>query len=86
MEFVGSGDGDNPSSSAENFKLLNNQWIAFCNFHLGDYVKALHDYKALQKSDSFSSINTSDVDINVAVCMFYLGKFINDHVCLYFVN
>lgn len=72
MEFIGSGD--NVSISGENLQLLNNQWIAFCNFHLGDYVKALHGYQAI-KNESVSSVNTAEIDINAAVCMFYLGKF-----------
>lgn len=63
LEFTGSSD---PESAS-----LTDQWIAFCNFHLGDYAKALHNYQAVQRNVSASS---AEVTINVAVCMFYLGE------------
>ncbi|XP_037039467.1 intraflagellar transport protein 56 [Bradysia coprophila] len=50
----------------DNIRSLIDQWTAFCNFHLGDYAKALEQYQSIRKDE-----NT--VAINVAVCMFYLG-------------
>ncbi|SPP83361.1 intraflagellar transport protein 56 [Drosophila guanche] len=49
------------------------QWIAFCNFHLGDYQQALTQYKAIQKSEK------TNVELNLAVCMFYLGLYEEAH-------
>lgn len=53
--------------------------MAFCNFHLGDYAKALEQYQAIQAGNaeegSSADASTSDVIINVAVCMFYLGMY-----------
>lgn len=46
--------------------------MAFCNFHLGDYVKAMEQYQQIKRDDP---TNASEVDINIAVCMFYLGMY-----------
>ncbi|KAH8236508.1 hypothetical protein KR026_003827, partial [Drosophila bipectinata] len=48
------------------------QWIAFCNFHLGDYQQALGQYKSIQKT---APVPDGKVDLNLAVCMFYLGLY-----------
>nr|XP_016926871.2 intraflagellar transport protein 56 [Drosophila suzukii] len=50
------------------------QWIAFCNFHLGDYQQALAQYRTIQQS-STSPDGKVDLNLNVAVCMFYLGLY-----------
>ncbi|XP_055856294.1 intraflagellar transport protein 56 [Episyrphus balteatus] len=57
-------------------KLLTDQWIAFCSFHLGDYQQALNQYKTIK---SLELLNTTDVNLNVAVCMFYLGMYEEAH-------
>lgn len=54
----------------DNQKILREQWMAFCSFHLGDYQKALDQYQAIKKEDP----TISDITLNVAICMFYLGK------------
>lgn len=46
--------------------------MAFCNFHLGDYTKALEQYQQI-RADEATADASSDVIINIAVCMFYLG-------------
>lgn len=49
-------------------------WGAFCAFHLGDYRKALEQYEVIRKG-SKGAIPANEVDINIAVCMFYLGMY-----------
>lgn len=55
--------------------------MAFCNFHLGDYTKALEQYQQIRADDYETSsaaadaATASDVVINIAVCMFYLGMY-----------
>lgn len=56
----------------DNIRSVIDQWIAFCNFHLGDYTKSLEQYKSIRNNDE--NYNTT-VGINVAVCMFYLGMY-----------
>ncbi|XP_055907233.1 intraflagellar transport protein 56 [Eupeodes corollae] len=58
-------------------KLLADQWIAFCSFHLGDYQQALDQYKTIKSLELLNTIN--DVNLNVAVCMFYLGMYEEAH-------
>lgn len=41
--------------------------VAFCHFHSGDYAKAMELYEKLRTNED------QDFDLNVAVCMFYLG-------------
>ncbi|KAH8389380.1 hypothetical protein KR200_002330, partial [Drosophila serrata] len=48
------------------------QWIAFCNFHLGDYQQALGQYKSMQQKSTGAD---GKLDLNLAVCMFYLGLY-----------
>lgn len=38
---------------------------------MGDYVKALEQYQSIRKNES----QKSTVEINIAVCMFYLGMY-----------
>lgn len=52
-------------------KLLSNEWIAFCNFHLGDYQRALEQYQSIKSSDP----TIQNLTLNIAVCMFYLGMY-----------
>lgn len=47
--------------------------MAFCHFHLGDYRKALDDYQRIKTMDIASDKDM--VDLNIAVCMFYLGMY-----------
>ena len=51
--------------------MLVEEWIAFCSFHLGDYQQALHQYKHIKEQEPESD----DIDLNIAVCMFYLGMY-----------
>lgn len=46
-------------------------WIAFCSFHLGDYAEALNQYKGIQQKEP----NTENINLNIAVCYFYLGMY-----------
>lgn len=55
----------------DNIRSLLDQWTAFCNFHLGDYAKAMQQYQSIRKDEN----HTNTVAINVAVCMFYLGMY-----------
>jgi intraflagellar transport protein 56 len=48
-----------------------NQWVAYCAFHLGDYMKAKKEYEELTKQDGCHP----DVWCNLAVCYFYLGMY-----------
>lgn len=59
-------------------------WKGFLNFHLGDYPKALEQYQQLLRgmmvNDNPSTTNVKqteidDVQLNVAICMFYLGLY-----------
>lgn len=52
-------------------QLIINQWIAFCYFHLGDYQKSLEIYRNIYKIEPA----TDDINLNMAVCMFYLGMY-----------
>lgn len=48
--------------------------MAFCRFHLGDYRKALDDYLRI-KSTGIVPEKEDLVELNLAVCMFYLGMY-----------
>lgn len=47
--------------------------MAFCNFHLGDYVRAMEQYRSIQDAAAIPA--ESDAVINIAVCQFYLGLY-----------
>jgi intraflagellar transport protein 56 len=49
------------------------QWMAFCNFHIGDYEKSMKQYETIAKGE----VNGKKIDvaINIAVCQFYLGMY-----------
>ncbi|XP_034114900.2 LOW QUALITY PROTEIN: intraflagellar transport protein 56 [Drosophila sulfurigaster albostrigata] len=49
------------------------QWIAYCNFHLGDYQQALTQYQDIKQHQEPHV--ESHLQLNVAVCMFYLGLY-----------
>ncbi|KAH8310790.1 hypothetical protein KR044_003026, partial [Drosophila immigrans] len=49
------------------------QWIAYCNFHLGDYQQALGQYQDIQRRQEPNV--EPQLQLNVAVCMFYLGLY-----------
>eukprot|EP00795_Rhopilema_esculentum_P009360 gene9360-17064_t len=46
------------------------EWIAYCSFHLGDYKKALEEYKNIVKTNS-----SPDIMCNIACCCFMLGLY-----------
>ncbi|XP_054729485.1 intraflagellar transport protein 56 [Anastrepha obliqua] len=56
-------------------RLVTEQWIAFCSFHLGDYQQALQQYKIIRDAEPA----TDDIALNIAVCMFYLGMYEDAH-------
>ncbi|XP_019891991.2 intraflagellar transport protein 56 [Musca domestica] len=58
-------------SEEEDKQVAIDQWIAFCHFHLGDYHKALEVYRHINDVES----PTEEINLNVAVCMFYLGMY-----------
>ena len=45
-------------------------WLAYCDFHLGDYKNCLDQYLKL-----YSASQSKDVALNIAVSMFYLGMY-----------
>jgi intraflagellar transport protein 56 len=45
-------------------------WLAFCDFHLGNYKSALDQYQKL-----YDDTPNKEVALNVGVCMFYLGLY-----------
>ena len=47
------------------------EWIAFCDFHLGDYQRAMERYENIRKMNT----NHKEATINIVVCMFYLGMY-----------
>lgn len=49
-------------------------WSGYCAFHLGDYKRALEIYESLQDAKVENKAALTDLDINRAVCYFYLGK------------
>lgn len=63
------------NASAIKQEILVKQWTAFCNFHLGNYKLALAEYEKLRKIESVD-IEGKEIDLNIAVCMFYLGEFL----------
>ncbi|XP_065084670.1 intraflagellar transport protein 56 [Ochlerotatus camptorhynchus] len=52
-------------------ELLKELWVAFCNFHIGDYKDALDQYEKIYSDDQ----TQKDVALNICVCMFYLGMY-----------
>lgn len=50
--------------------LLKRLWLAFCNFHTGDYKTSLDLYENILKDDE----KNQTLKLNIGVCMFYLGK------------
>lgn len=50
---------------------IKQQSLAFCNFHLGDYKKALNQYEETFQKDT----DDNDTALNIGVCMFYLGMY-----------
>ncbi|KAG5895880.1 hypothetical protein JTB14_000495 [Gonioctena quinquepunctata] len=47
------------------------QWMAFCAFHRGDYKKALNIYQDLLKNE----LDNDNSVLNTACCYFYLGMY-----------
>lgn len=58
-------------SFSKSHQSLSKEWTAFCDFHLGNYRKSLEQYEALKEADG---IDDGENRLNIAVCMFYLGK------------
>lgn len=56
------------SDKPEPFK---NLWVAFCNFHLGDYRLALDGYEFIREKHGAND----ELNLNIAVCLFYLGMY-----------
>jgi intraflagellar transport protein 56 len=52
----------------ENIKDL---WMAFCNFHLGDYKLCLEQFEKMYEKNK----DVKDIALNIGVCMFYLGMY-----------
>ncbi|EDS26880.1 conserved hypothetical protein [Culex quinquefasciatus] len=50
---------------------LKELWVAFCNFHIGDYKEALQQYEAMHAKDR----TEKEVALNICVCQFYLGMY-----------
>lgn len=50
--------------------LLKRLWLAFCNFHTGDYKASSELYENILKDDD----KNQTLKLNIGVCMFYLGK------------
>lgn len=61
------------NAGASRQEALIKQWTAFCNFHVGNYKLALDEYEQLRKSDD-ADVNGNDIELNIAICMFYLGE------------
>uniref|UniRef100_A0A336MWT4 CSON007613 protein n=1 Tax=Culicoides sonorensis TaxID=179676 RepID=A0A336MWT4_CULSO len=51
--------------------LMKKLWLAFCNFHMGDYKSALELYEGIVKEDD----KNQTLRLNAGVCMFYLGQY-----------
>ncbi|XP_076055072.1 tetratricopeptide repeat domain 26 [Oratosquilla oratoria] len=51
---------------------LNDQWIGYCAFHLGDYKRALSEFETMTKEQKNPS---QDNWLNLACCYFYLGMY-----------
>lgn len=43
-------------------------WMAYCDFHLGDYTNCLTQYEKI-----YDATQSKDIALNIGVCMFYLG-------------
>lgn len=50
---------------------LKSLWIAFCDFHLGDYKKCLDQYQSMDSK----SARSDEISLNTGVVMFYLGMY-----------
>ncbi|GBP75196.1 Intraflagellar transport protein 56 [Eumeta japonica] len=50
-------------------------WAAWCHFHLGEYQRALDAYSALQRREGVDARVGDNLDIDMAVCYFYLGMY-----------
>jgi len=55
---------------------MNDLWIAYCYFHLGEYKSALEEYeKILETHSSDSNLDANDIWVYIACCQFYLGMY-----------
>ncbi|OAF70528.1 TPR repeat protein 26 [Intoshia linei] len=62
----------------ESFKpLIGNleEWLAYCNFHAGDYNNCLQIYEKIQKNKKFESKNYKDFYLNYACVLFMMGEY-----------
>lgn len=55
---------------AGNVSETTDEWIAYCSFHLGDYKKALEEYKHVSIKNS-----SPDIMCSIACCCFMLGMY-----------
>lgn len=46
-------------------------WLAYCDFHLGEYKLCLEQYEKMFDENPTSK----DIPLNLSVCMFYLGMY-----------
>ncbi|KAH8420897.1 hypothetical protein KR222_008665, partial [Zaprionus bogoriensis] len=74
LEYANDDADEEESKAQENAQQQRqiDQWIAYCNFHLGDYQQALNQYQEIRRSQSERE---PQLELNVAVCMFYLGLY-----------
>uniref|UniRef100_A0A182T1G8 Tetratricopeptide repeat protein 26 n=1 Tax=Anopheles maculatus TaxID=74869 RepID=A0A182T1G8_9DIPT len=50
---------------------LKQLWTGFCDFHIGEYKRALQLYEKIYAADG----SLKEVALNICVCMFYLGMY-----------
>ncbi|KAK0096538.1 hypothetical protein PV326_005194 [Microctonus aethiopoides] len=59
------------NASATNNNVETDMWIAYCNFHLGNYKKAVMIYNDVRKKEKISS----NISTTLACCYFFLGMY-----------
>lgn len=66
---------------------MNDLWIGFCHFHLGEYKAALEEYekiveKQILKPDNIEQIVRGDIWSYISCCQFLLGMYNEAHASL----
>lgn len=59
------------NASATNNNVETDMWIAYCNFHLGNYKKAVMIYNDVRKKEKISP----NISTTLACCYFFLGMY-----------
>ncbi|KAK0168988.1 hypothetical protein PV327_002742 [Microctonus hyperodae] len=59
------------NASATNNNVETDMWIAYCNFHLGNYKKAVMIYNDVRKKEKSSP----NISTTLACCYFFLGMY-----------